>query len=74
MFHKRRASQVAQWVKNPPEMKEIWDPISIPGLGRYPKESMAIYPSILAKRIPMDGGAWQATVQCHKMSDMTEMT
>ena len=35
---------------------------SIPGLGRYPEEGMATHSSILAWRIPMDRGAWWATV------------
>ena len=35
---------------------------SIPGLGRSPEEGMATHSSILAWRIPMDRGAWQATV------------
>ena len=35
---------------------------SIPGLGRSLKESMATHSSILALRIPMDRGAWWATV------------
>ena len=35
---------------------------SIPGLGRCLEEGMATHSSILARRIPMDKGAWQATV------------
>ena len=35
---------------------------SIPGLGRSPEEGMATHSSILAWRIPMDRGAWWATV------------
>ena len=34
----------------------------IPGLGRSPEEGMATHSSILAWRIPMDKGAWWATV------------
>ena len=34
----------------------------IPGLGRSPEEGMATHSSILAWRIPMDRGAWWATV------------
>ena len=34
----------------------------IPGLGRPLKEGMATHSSILAWRIPMDRGAWWATV------------
>ena len=37
------------------------------------EEGMATHPSILAWRIPMDSGAWQATVHGgHKESDTTE--
>ena len=49
---------VAQSVKNPPAVQEIWvqslsweDPL---------EKEMAIHSSILAWRIPMDPGAWQA--------------
>ena len=34
----------------------------IPGLGRSPEEGMATHSSVLARRIPMHRGAWQATV------------
>ena len=34
----------------------------IPGLGRSLEEGMETHPSILASRIPMDKGAWWATV------------
>ena len=54
------ASLVAQMVKNQPAMQETWvrsliwdDPL---------EEGMATHSSILAWRIPMDRGAWQATV------------
>ena len=53
-------SLVAQMVKDLPTMQETWvrslyweDPL---------EESMATHSSILAWRIPMDIGAWQATV------------
>ena len=36
---------------------------SVPELRRSPEEGMAAHSSILAWRIPMDRGAWQATVQ-----------
>ena len=54
------ASLVVQTVKNPPAMQETWDGL----LGwEYPlKEGMATQSSILAWRIPMDRGAWRATV------------
>ena len=54
------ASLVAQLVKNPPAMWETWvrplgweDPL---------EKSMATHSSILVWRIPMDRGAWWATV------------
>ena len=54
------ASLVAQMVKNLPAMWETWvrplgweDPL---------EEGMATHSSILAWRIPMDRGAWWATV------------
>ena len=54
------ASWVAQMGKNLPSVQEIWvrsfgweDPL---------EEGMATYPSILAWTIPMDSGAWWATV------------
>ena len=58
-----RASWVALVVKNlPANAGDIRDADSIPGLGRSPEESMATDSSILAWRIPMDKGAWQASV------------
>ena len=55
-----RASLVAQMVKNPPAMQETL----VPSLGWEDplKECMETLPSILAWRIPMDRGAWWATV------------
>ena len=54
------ASLVAQMVKNPPAKQETWvwslsweDPL---------EEGMAAHSSIIAWRIPMGRGAWQATV------------
>ena len=54
------ASLVAQMVKNPPALWETWvqslsweDPL---------EEGMATHSSVLAWRISMDRGAWQATV------------
>ena len=53
-------SQVSQWVKTPPAKQEtqVWslgweDPL---------EQGMATHSSILAWRIPMDRGAWWATV------------
>ena len=63
-------SLVAQSVKKPPVMQETWvwslgweDPL---------EESMATHSSILAWIIPMDRGAWWATVHGIAESDMTE--
>ena len=39
----------------------------IPGLGRSPEEEMATHSSILAWRIPIDRGAWWATV--HRVTE-----
>ena len=54
------ASLVTQTVKNLPTVWEIW----VPSLGWADrlKAGMATHSSILAWRIPMDRGAWQATV------------
>ena len=65
------ASLVAQMVKNPPAMLETW----VRSLGQEDplEEGMATHSSILAWRIPMDRGAWRATVHGgHKESDTTE--
>ena len=53
------SSLVAQTVKRLPAMWETW----VWTLGWEPtEEGMATHSSILAWRIPMDGGAWWATV------------
>ena len=54
------ASLLAQMVKNPPVMWETW----VRSLGwKDPlEEGMATHSSILAWKIPMDRGAWRATV------------
>ena len=73
-INKIRASPVAQWVKNLPAMQEtqemqVWslaweDPL---------EEGMATHSSILAWRIPMNGGVWWAMVhrvtKSHDWSD-----
>ena len=55
-----RASLVAQMVKNPPAMQET----GVQSLGWEDplEEYIATHSSILAWRIPMDRGDWQATV------------
>ena len=46
---------------------------SVPGLGRFPlKEGVATHSSILAWRIPIDRGAWQASPWGRKELDTTE--
>ena len=54
------ASLVAQMVKNLPAMQETW----VQSLGQEDplEKRMATHSSILAWRIPMDRGAWRATV------------
>ena len=55
-----KVSLVAQLVKNPPAMQEIW----VPSLSWEDllEEGVATYSSILAWWTPMDRGAWWATV------------
>ena len=50
----------AQTVKNPPAMRETW--VGSLGWEDPLEEGMATHSSILAWRIPMDRGAWQAEV------------
>ena len=54
------ASLVAQMVKNPPAMQETW--VQSLGWEDPLEEDMATYSSILDWRIPMNRGAWWATV------------
>ena len=56
-----RASLAAQTVKNPPAMRETW--VQSLGWEDSMEEGMTTCSSFLAWRIPMDRGAWQATVQ-----------
>ena len=51
---------MAQAVKNLPAMWETWG--QSPGWEDPLEEAMATYSSILSWRIPMDRGAWRATV------------
>ena len=52
------ASLVAQMVKNLPAMRETW--VQSLGWEDSLEEGMATHSTILAWRIPMDRGAWQA--------------
>ena len=62
---------MAQTVKNPPAIWEIG--LQSLGWGDPLEEGMATHSSILAWRIPMDRGAWWATVHGdHKEMNMTE--
>ena len=56
----KRASLVAQMVKNLPAMLETW--VRSLGWEDPLEEGMAAHSSILAWRIPVDKGIWQATV------------
>ena len=65
-------SLVAQMVKNPTAMRETW--VRSLGWEDPLEEGMATHSSILAWRIPMDRGAWRATVRgvaqsCTRLSD-----
>ena len=51
---------VAQMIKNPPARWETW--VQSLGWEDPLKEGMSTHSSILAWRIPMDGGAWRTTV------------
>ena len=54
------ASLVAQMAKNPPAIWETW--VQSLGWEDHLEKEMATHSSILAWRIPMDRGAWWATV------------
>ena len=55
-----QASQVAQWVKNPPPMQETQaDKRSIPRLGRFPEGGHGNPVQYSFLENPMDRGAWQ---------------
>ena len=65
------ASLMAQLVKNPPAMWEAW--VRSLGWEDPLEKGKAAHSSILAWRIRMDRGAWQATAHGgHKESDTTE--
>ena len=62
---------MTQTVKNHPAVWETW--VQSLGWEDPLEEGMATHSSILAWRIPMDRGAWQATVHGgHKELDTTE--
>ena len=64
------ASLVAQTVKNPPAMRETW--VQSLGWEDSLEEGMATHSSVLAWRISMDRGAWQARVHGVTKLDSTE--
>ena len=64
------ASLVARMVKNLPIMLETW--VRSLGWEDLLEDGMATHSSILAWRIPMDRGAWWATVHGVAESGMTE--
>ena len=66
------SSQVVHWVKNLPAIEETW--VQSLGWEDPLEEGMVTHSSILAWRIPMDRGAWRATVHGVTESDMTEAT
>ena len=57
-------------VKNPPAMWKTW--VQSLGWEDPLEEEMATFSSILAWRIPMDRGAWQAIIHGVAKSDKTE--
>ena len=57
-------------VKNPPAMWETW--VQSLGWEDPLEKGMSIHSSILSWRIPMDRGAWRATLHGVTESDMTE--
>ena len=61
---------MAQMVKNSPTIWETW--VQSLGWEDPLEEGMATHSSVLAWRIPMDRGAWRATVHGVTESDMTE--
>ena len=59
-----------QMVTNPPVMQETW--VQFLGWEDPLEEGMATHSGIFAWRIPMDRGAWRATVQMVTELDTTE--
>ena len=60
LFYIFWASLVAQTMKNSPAMQETW--VQSLGWEDPTEEDMATHSSIFAWRLPMDRGAWRATV------------
>ena len=60
LCHTLGTSLVAQMVKGLPAIQETW--VQCLGWEDPLEEGMATHSSVLAWRIPMDKGAWQATV------------
>ena len=61
---------MAQLIKNLPAVRETW--VRSLGWEDPLEDGMAIHSSILAWRIPLDRGAWQATVHVVAGSDTTD--
>ena len=57
-------------VKNPLSVQETW--VRSLGWEDPLEEGMATHSNILAWKIPMDGGAWRATVHGVRECDTTE--
>ena len=71
------ASQVVPVVKNPPaNIEDVRDVMWVWSLGQEDplEKDMATHSNILAWRIPMDRGAWWATVHGVTELDMMEAT
>ena len=62
---------MAQTVKNLPAMQETW--VRSLGWENPLEEGMATHSSFLAWRIPMDRGAWRATV-CGVAKSQTQLS
>ena len=61
---------MVQLVKNWPAMSETW--VQCLGWEDCQEEGMATHSSVLTWRIPMDRGAWRATVHGVTESDTTK--
>ena len=70
LLKRKWASLMAQLVKNPPALQETW--VWSLGWEDLQKNGMATHSSILAWRIPLNRGAWRATVHGVQESDTTE--